>query len=355
MDLERRLALLKDIGEEIVTEDDLRGVLETKKHPVAYDGYEPSGMAHLPFIYRAMNLENLLKAGVKFKLLLADWHAFLNNKMGGDIEKIREVGFYFTEVYKAAGVDFDKVELVWVNDLLDKDYMEKVLKIAQKTSLNRMLRCTTIMGRNEKDKLSTGQVFYPAMQAADIYKLGVDICQLGLDQRRVNVLAREIGPKLGWWKPAVLSHRMLMGLQPQAGEGSDIQKQIKMKMSKSKPQTCIYLHDSGEKIKSKINKAYCPEKKVENNPILEYSKYLIFKKFPVMKIDRPEKFGGDIEFENYGELEKRYKKGEIHPLDLKKAVGKYINEMVKPVREHFEKNKRAKKLYETVKKQEVTR
>ncbi|MBI4154445.1 tyrosine--tRNA ligase, partial [Candidatus Woesearchaeota archaeon] len=93
MNVEKRLALIKQVGEEIVTEEELRQLLETKTHPVAYDGFEPSGLAHLPFaVYRTINLEDMLKAGVHFKLYLADWFAWINNKMGGDLEAIRKVG-----------------------------------------------------------------------------------------------------------------------------------------------------------------------------------------------------------------------------------------------------------------------
>ncbi|MCK4500386.1 tyrosine--tRNA ligase, partial [Candidatus Babeliales bacterium] len=240
-------------------------------------------------------------------------------------------------------------------------YMERVLKVAKETSINRMMRCTTIMGRSEKDSLSTGQLFYPAMQCADIFKLDVDICQLGLDQRRVNMLAREIGPKLGWWKPVVVSHPMLMGLKPASSdsaafdENASFNKQIQMKMSKSKPETCIYIHDTEEQIRAKIKNAYCPEKVVENNPILDYAKGLIFKKFDRFLIERPEKFGGNLEVLDYAELEKLYVAGKIHPLDLKNSAAYYINELIRPAREHFEKNKKAAELYEIVKTQKITR
>ena len=43
MDIETRLQLIRSVGEEIVTEQELRELLETKEHPVAYDGFEPSG------------------------------------------------------------------------------------------------------------------------------------------------------------------------------------------------------------------------------------------------------------------------------------------------------------------------
>src|SRR5512136_1001606 len=132
MDIETKLELIRRVGEEIITEQELVELLETKEHPVAYDGFEPSGLAHVPFgIYRAINLDDLIEAGIRFKLLIADWHAWINNKMGGDLEKIRKVGEYFIEVWKAAGVDMEKVEVVWASDIVSSaEYWHKVILIA---------------------------------------------------------------------------------------------------------------------------------------------------------------------------------------------------------------------------------
>ncbi len=126
-------------------------------------------------------------------------------------------------------------------------------------------------------------------------------------------------------------------------------------MSKSKPDTAIFMNDSEEDIKRKISKAYCPAKIVEENPMLDYCKYLIFEKFNIMEFKRPEKFGGNLVVENYHELEKLYHEGKIHPMDLKNAVAYCINEMVNPVREAFVKDAKLKKLLETIKGFEVTR
>ena len=216
------------------------------------------------------------------------------------------------------------------------------------------MRATTIMGRREGEIQSTAQLFYPSMQVSDIFELDVDICQLGLDQRRANILGREIAEKLKWKKPVVVSHHMIMGLQgiqPGADKEDAI---IASKMSKSKPDTCIYMHDSKEEIERKIGKAYCPEKIIEGNPLFDYLKYLIFKRYEQIKIERDKKFGGNLNV-NYSEIEKIYSEGKLHPLDLKKAVAFYLNEMIKPVREYFEKNKKAKALYEEVKKYSITR
>jgi tyrosyl-tRNA synthetase len=298
----------------------------------------------------------MLKTGVRFKLYLADYFAFINNKLGGNLENIRLVGEYFIEVWKACGVDTSKVEIVWAKDIMDGiDYWEKVLRIAREISLERNIRATTIMGRKQGEKLSMAQLFYPLMQVADIFHMGVDICQLGMDQRRANVLARHIANKLKWKKPVAIHHHILLGLAgPQKGLTQE-EKLITSKMSKSEPKTCIYMHDTYDEIKQKIDNAFCPPREEKGNPLLEYCKYIIFKEINSLKIKRLRKFGGDIEFKSYEELKKAYISGELHPLDLKRGVTEELNKLIKPVREYFEKNKRAKKLYETVKKFQTTR
>jgi tyrosyl-tRNA synthetase len=358
MDFEKRLELIKSVGDggEIITEEELRNLLETNDHPTAYDGFEPSGVAHIPFgMLRAENIKMMLQAGVKFKLYLADYFAFINNKLGGDLERIQRAGKYFIEVWKACGIDTKKVEVIWASKMMDNmKYWDRVLKVAKETTLNRSLRATTIMGRKQGELQSTAQLFYPSMQVADIFELNVDICQLGMDQRRANILGREIAEKIKWKKPVAVHHHMILGLQgPQKGEDADATL-IASKMSKSKPETCIYMHDTEEDIKRKIGKAYCPEKVVEGNPLFDYLKFLIFRRYKEITIERPQKFGGSITAD-YAELEKVFSQGKLHPLDLKTGVASYLNEMIKPVREYFEKNNSAKKLFEEVKQFAITR
>lgn len=360
MDIEERMDLIKSVGEEIITEQELRELLETKTHPVAYDGFEPSGLAHLPFgVFRPLLLQDLVKAGIHFKLYIADWFGWLNNKMGGDLDKIKKVGEYFIEVWKAAGVG-KGVEFVWASEVMaDREYWKKAILIAKNTTVNRANRMLTIMGRTQGEMQEIAQYFYPMMQTTDIFALKADICQLGLDQRRASILAREIGPKLFGWKPVVVSHHMLMGLEGvKKPEGFEDNKkldiEISSKMSKSKPQTTILVHDNKEEIKKKLMNAFCPPKETENNPVLEYCRYLVFRQFGRMKIERSQKFGGDTEFSSYEELEKAFREGKIHPLDLKNSVSAYLDKMISPIREHFERGK-AKELYDFVRKQEVTR
>ncbi len=363
MDLESRLSLiLRPPTEEVITVEELRSLLEVNEHPIAYDGFEPSGLAHLPFgVLRAIKLQDMLEAGCRFKLLLADWHAMINNKMGGDLERIRRVGEYFVEVWKAAGIDLGKVEVVWASEhASDSEYWRLVLTVARNVSIKRMLRALPIMGRREGEMQEAAQIIYPAMQVADIFYMDVDICQLGLDQRRANMLARELAPKLGYKKPVAVHHHMLMGLQGPVKEGGfeedrRLDMEIASKMSKSLPETSIFVHDNPETIKRKINKAYCPSRSVEDNPILDYAKHIVFRKLGSLKVTRPAKYGGDVEYWSYEELEKDYVEGRLHPADLKNAVAEALDKIIAPIREHFERDPHARKLYEFVKQQEITR
>lgn len=362
-----RFELVKGIGQEIVLEDELKRLLEEKKHPIAYDGFEPSGMAHLPVgVYRPLLLKSLLKAGIRVKLVLADSFAWINDKFDGDLSRIRAAGEYFVEVWKAAGVDMSKVDVIWHKEFFDDpEYWRKVILIAKSHSLTRTKRSMAIAGRSGEDSQPAALSFYPSMQCADIFHLGADICQLGLDQRKVNMLAREISGRKGMagrlgyegkgvnGKPVVVSHRMLMGLEgPIKARGFDDDKSIDVaissKMSKSIPDNAIFVHDSSKVIKRKINAAFCPMNVAVENPVLEYAKEIIFRSFSEFEIKRPEKFGGTITFYDYSELEKSYVSGGLHPQDLKIAVADKIDLLISPIRRHFEKDSKAAKLYEMV-------
>ena len=74
-----------------------------------------------------------------------------------------------------------------------------------------------------------------------------------------------------------------------------------------------------------------------------------------MKIERPEKFGGNISFKTYEELEKAFAEKKVHPMDLKTVLIKYLDQLIEPVRRHFQENLDAKKLLEQVRGFQVTR
>ncbi len=386
MTTEERLNLVKQVGEEIIMEDELVKLLESGKQLVAYDGFEPSGQIHIAQgILRAINVNKMTKAGIKFRMWVADWHALANNKLGGDLEKIKITGKYFIEVWRASGMDLSRVEFMWASDMVrNPDYWKLVIQVGRTNALRRFIRTAEMMGRAESlDKLTGANIIYSCMQVADIFMLGAKITELGMDQRKLNMLAREIGPQLGYWKPVVVSHHMLMGLRkpgienPQGSknergnpEGSassrhtpstdKIKRTIEIKMSKSLPDSAIFMTDSHEDIKRKITKAYCPEGQTEENPVLEYYKYILFESLDKLGlqnivVDRPEKFGGPVILNNYENLERLFREKQIHPMDIKTTAIELLDKLLQSVRKHFEQNPFAKDLLKKVKSYQVTR
>jgi len=455
---QKKFELVLSIGEELIGIEELNKLININAELITYDGFEPSGQMHIAQgIQRAINVNKMIKAGFKFKMLIADWFGYLNNKMGGDINKIRAVGEYFIEIWRASGMDLDNVEFILTSDMIkDSKYWELVMKIAKTSSLKRILKTTQIMGRSENDDLNASQIIYPCMQVADIFTLGAQVTQLGMDQRKVNMLAREIGEELGFWKPIVVSHHMLKGLgapvvtykiekytfqhkpheenviivggyEVKISFGEEelnirfidiskdkfesisidykqltnakgivelekklsveirvlsynnntlevelkvpnidlIERAIATKMSKSIPDSAIFMTDNPEEIKRKIIKAYCPEGIVIENPVLEYCKYIIFEAHHLKGhehflkdgfiIKRPDKYGGNKTYITYIEVENDFKNKLLFPLDLKNAVIEYIDLLIQPVRSYFFNNNKAGELLNKIRDFQITR
>ncbi|KAH9556872.1 hypothetical protein CY35_07G054600 [Sphagnum magellanicum] len=349
MSLDEKYELVLSVGEECIQKEELRNLLEKKVNPICYDGFEPSGRMHIAQgVMKALNVNKLTRSGCVFKFWVADWFAQLNNKMGGDLKKIQTVGRYMIEVWKAVGMELDRVEFLWSSEEINArsgEYWPLVMDIARRNNLARIIRCSQIMGRNETDELSAAQIFYPCMQCADIFFLKADICQLGMDQRKVNVLAREYCTDIKRKnKPIILSHHMLPGL-----------KQGQEKMSKSDPNSAIFMEDEEHDVNLKIKQAYCPPQIIEANPCVEYVQYITLPWFQEFEVQRGEKNGGNKVYTTIEELHSDYTEGLLHPGDLKPALAKALNKILQPVRDHFKNNAQARDLLKTVKGYKVTR
>jgi len=355
MDLKTKIDLIKKPPtEEILVEDELKQLLETNEHPQHYQGFEISGLLHLGnLIVSGFKINDFIKAGIKCQAYLADWHSFINNKFGGDWDKILIAAKYYEEAFKFF---CPGVKIVVGSDLYhnNDEYWKRIMRFSKHMTLKRTLRCMTIMGRSENEKLDLSQYFYPPMQAVDVKEIGADVPHGGMDQRKAHVLAREIFPKMGWKKPVAVHHHLLMGIaEPMKLTSKDkLEQVIASKMSKSKPWTAIFIHDTEEQIKKKLQKAWCPEKQTEMNPVLEIVKHVIFHEKKTFEIERDTKFGGSMTFNNYKKLEESYRKGEIHPKDLKDNVAREISNIIDPLRKHFEKHS---KFLEVFKEVEITR
>ena len=336
MDSEERLQLLLRNVQECVTEDEARALLERSGPKRAYVGIEPSGLFHVGGAIVANKAKDLTALGFDFVVLLADWHAFINDKYGGDIEAIKTSGAFLKDAFLALGCDEDKVKFVAASEYInDGTYWEKVLRISKSSSVARIKRAMTIMGRKEDEAdADASKLIYPAMQAADIFHLKLDLALGGMDQRHAHMLARDAAEKLGWKKFVAIHTPLLMSLQ-----GSGRMDAAESKMSKSKPETCIFIHDSPEDIAKKMNAAFCPAKIAEGNPVLEHCKFVVFPNAGKLEVKRPEKFGGDVTFASYRELESAYVDGKLHPSDLKSATAKQVADILAPAREYLARHK----------------
>ncbi|MCQ8894546.1 MAG: tyrosine--tRNA ligase [Methanolinea sp.] len=298
---------------EVVTEDELRGLLARPTKRV-YAGYEPSGEIHLGHLVTVNKLIDLQEAGFEVTVLLADLHAFLNRK--GTMEEVSELAEYNRRCFEGLGLS--RVRYVLGSDLqLDRDYELMVLRFSQQVTLNRATRSMDEVGR-QMENPTVSQMIYPLMQMVDIAKLEVDAAVGGIDQRKIHMLAREYLPTVGYPAPVCIHTPILNGLDGK-------------KMSSSS-HNYISVADSVENIEKKCQKAYCPPE-TENNPILQILQYHVFPRVRRVQVRRPEKFGGDREFENYAEIKEAYRRGEIHPLDLKKTTARYLAEILASVRE----------------------
>lgn len=334
MDVDERLALVTRNAVEVVTEDEIKALLTEKEHPTAYIGFEPSGLVHLGWVLVAQKIRDLADAGFQVTVFWADWHAYINDKLGGDLENIRACARYMEDCFIALGVPKDRVQFRYASEVLsDISYWEKVIKVAKVTSLSRVKRAMTIMGRSEDEaEVDASKLFYPILQATDIFCMDVDLAYAGLDQRRAHMLARDAADRLGWRKPIALHTPLLPGLK-----GGNRMDPVESKMSKSDPTGNIRIHDTREDIVAKMKKAYCPPE-AENedvNPVMMLARYIIFPREGSMHIDRPEKYGGPIDFSSYEELSEAYYGGGLSPVDLKSGVSDGLDKTLQPVRDYF--------------------
>lgn len=330
MDLEERFDLVKRKIDEIVTEEEMRELLENKEKPVAYIGDAPTGRMHTGHFITHRKISDFLRAGFVFKVLLADIHAHLDD-LKSPFELLEARSHYYEECIKgmmdATGVDWSDLEFIRGSSFeLKEEYTLDVLKLAADTTLNRCQRAAAEVVRYG-DNPKLGGFIYPLLQTMDVAALDADVAYGGVDQRGIYMLSREILPSLGYKKPICIFAPLLTGL---AGG----------KMSASEKGSKIDLLDDRETIKSKMKGAYCPAGEKENNGVLEHLKYLVL---PVLTsndenfiVERPEKWGGDLVYESYEAVEKDFLSNDLHPLDLKMAVADELYDILKPIRKRFE-------------------
>lgn len=354
MDTKEKIALICRNCEEVLTEADLKNLIESGTELNHYIGFEISGLVHLGTGLISMGkIADFLKAGVKCKILLADFHSYLNNKLGGDWENIR----WATENYFKAGlvaslrcfgVEEDQVEFITGRDLYKNNlvHWETFMEVGKHVTLSRNMRSVSIMGKQQGKDVDMATLFYPPLQVADIFSLKANIVQAGMDQRKAHVVAKDVAKKLKInplknkkdeiISPIAVHQNLIAGL---TGPSENENNSETLKMSKSKPNSAIFIHDTPGEIREKLKKAYGPPKETEFNPLINWVETLVFwgEKKGEFKISRDDKFGGNIVYTDIDELINDYKTGKLFPLDLKNGLADWLVEKLKPAREYFER------------------
>lgn len=313
-------------------------------------------------------------------------------------------------IFSIIGGDPDKLNFILSSDIYSAhpDFWMTFLEMGKNTSLARTKRSITIMGREQSDEsIDTAKLMYPMMQAADIFLLQVNIAHAGIDQRKVHVIARENAMQIKRYplknakgeqiKPVAIHHPILLGLNAPTeetitytidssgavdvtlntlkepiviptirgsvlvptsltGKFEDTSAEVhtdvgeiamRTKMSKSKVGSGIIIHDSPEEIREKITQAFAPEGIVENNPVLNWTRFLVFyEPNTTLVVKRDPKWGGDLTYNSYEELEKDYVEKKLHPQDLKTALAEWLIQKLEPVRRYFEEPARKAALEE---------
>ena len=313
--LDKRIDLIKRNTSEIIGEEELKKLLEKKK-PIIYWGTAPTGRPHVGYFLPMLKIADLLRAGFKVKILLADLHASLDNVPWNILEKRYN---YYKKVIpmmvQSIGVDIKDLEIIKGSDFqLKPEYMFDVLRMSSFVSVHDSNKAASeVVKHGDNPKLSG--LLYPIMQAVDEQYLSADAQLGGTDQRKIMVLARENLPKIGYEYRVEIMHPLIPGL-------------IGKKMSSSDEKSKIDLLDDEKSVYEKLNNAECVSGDSDNG-LLAFTKYVIMtikndnnEKFVV---EREKKYGGNLEFSDYKNLEKSFIEKKLHPQDLKNAVAKEIN------------------------------
>jgi tyrosyl-tRNA synthetase len=347
--------------DEVLLREDLEALVASGTPLRHYIGFEISGKIHLGQGLASMRkVKDFADAGVHCTIFLADWHSWINDKLTGDPDVIRKFATaYFAEgmraSFKAVGGDPSKLNFLLGSDLYHNNdrYWATLMDVSKNTSLARMQRSITILGRKEGESVDFAKLMYPPMQVADIFIQGVNIAHAGMDQRKAHVIARDVAMKMRvsplpdaagkTIKPVCVHHPLVLGLKKPAqwpppdtmtGEAlADFY--ASMKMSKSDKSSALFVHDSEDDVRSKVKKAFCPPDSAAFNPILDWVRKLIVPQDGEFVVKRSDAHGGDMQFGDADEVDEAFLSGALHSADLKNAVGDWLVDTLAPARSAF--------------------
>ena len=306
-----------------------------------YVGFEPSGKAHIGWKVISLQMRRMLDAKANVLIFLADWHAWVNDKFGGVIEDIQTTATYMEETFRALlgnppeGDGPGELRFLWASSIMDSgDYWARVLRCSKNMSLARVRRTFSIMGRSEDS--SDGDLsrfFYPALQAADIFEMDIDVAIGGMDQRKAHMYMRDVADRWGWYKATCLHTPIISGLKSSGAR----MESFDHKMSKSDPSGAILLHDDENKLAKKMRKAYLdPEQ--PDSPVYELIEHIILPEFGEVVVTPKPEFGEPSKWNDLDSFKSAVADGTLHPFDAKMGVAAGLSRGLESVSDYFEAN-----------------
>ncbi|MCS5525684.1 MAG: tyrosine--tRNA ligase [Candidatus Poseidoniaceae archaeon] len=304
-----------------------------------YVGFEPSGKAHIGWKVISLQMRRMLDADANVLIFLADWHAWVNDKFNGDMDNIQVTARYMEETFRALlgnppeGDGPGQLRFLWASSIMDSgDYWARVLRCSKNMGLARVRRTFSIMGRDEES--SDGDLsrfFYPALQAADIFEMDIDVAIGGMDQRKAHMYMRDVADRWGWYKATCLHTPIISGLKSSGAR----MESFDHKMSKSDPNGAILLHDDEKKLAKKMKKAFLdPEQ--PDSPVYELIQHIILPEFGEVVVTPKPEFGEPSTWTDLDLFKAAVADGTLHPFDAKMGVAAGISRGLAVVSEHFE-------------------
>ncbi len=231
--------------------------------PILVSGIQPTGKLHLGNYLGALkNFVELQNSGTyDCFFFIADLHSLTENYTPK--EKKEQISDLFL-TYLAAGLDPKKSVLFQQSAIAEHSELSWILNTL--TPFGELRRMTQFKDKSENESESTnvGLFDYPVLMAADILLYNASVVPVGDDQLQhlefTRTLARKFNSKFGKTffepKPLLTSVPRLMSL-------GDPEK----KMSKSRPEGCLFMDDEPNIIRKKIQRAVTDsESTIEYNP-----------------------------------------------------------------------------------------